>query len=210
MKRIVLSLLLLWAGPVLAQQGVKIQVPTGQGNSYQTTAPTTPLPITGVTNIPTYAAANASIANTGAGDVFCIQGSSVKTVKVKRFRVSAIANSAIVVDTILYKRSAIDTGGTPLTETAVPLDSLNAAASALVKSYSASPLTGTTVGPIRARHIAAGTQGNTATVTEALYDFASYYDQPLVLRGATQAACVNVGALGTGGNWAIDVEWTEE
>ena len=211
MKRTLAAIcFLLIAGHAFAQQGVKVQVPTGSGNSYQTVVPTFPFPVTGVTNVPTYAAANSSIANTGAGDIFCIRGSATKTIKIKRFRVSAVANTAIVVDTLIYKRSALDTGGTPLTETAVPLDSLNAAAAATVLSYSSSPLTGTTVGPVRARHIAAGTQGNTATVTEALYDFATYYDQPLTLRGAAQSACVNVGALGAGGNWAIDTEWTEE
>lgn len=48
MKRILLVCALMLCAPyATAQQGVKIQVPTGNGNSYQTIGPLSPLPITG-------------------------------------------------------------------------------------------------------------------------------------------------------------------
>jgi hypothetical protein len=171
---------------------------------------TNPLTITGDTNTPTYAAANQSIANTGAGDLFCIAGSGTKTIYIKRLRVSATATSAIVVAVSLIKRSTLDTGGTSANETEVPLDSTNAAPTATVVSYTVSPTAGTAVGAVRSRKIAVGVQGNTATTSEALFDFANYFDQPLVLRGTTQNACVNGTAAGSGGSWAIDAEWTEQ
>lgn len=171
---------------------------------------TNPPVINGNTAIPSYATADVNIANTGAGDIFCIAGSATKTVYVKRIRVSATATSAIVVNVSLIKRSTLDTGGTPVTETLVPLDSTNAAATATATGYTVSPTAGTAVGAVRARKIAIGVQGNTATTSEALFDFANYYDQPLILRGTAQNVCVNVGAAGTGASWAVDAEGTEE
>lgn len=209
--------LLLWALcallslPFTAAYGQQAVLPYyTSGASHVAVTPGSPMPVTGVTNVPSYAAGNVGIANTGAGDILCIAGSASKTIYVKRVRVSGIATAAIVVDTSVIKRSTLGTGGTSTTETAVPLDSSNAVATATVKSYSVSPTAGTAVGTVRARHQALGVQGNTANTTESLFDFANYYDQPLTLRGTTQNLCVNVGAAGAGGSWATDVEWTEQ
>lgn len=205
----VLSLLL--SLPLSAAHGQQAVLPYyTSGPSHVAVTPGSPMPVTGATNVPSYAAGNVGIANTGAGDILCIAGSATKTIYVKRIRVSGIATAAIVVDTSVIKRSTLGTGGTSATETAVPLDSNNAAATATVKSYSVSPTAGTAVGTVRARHQAIGVQGNTATTAESLFDFAEYYDQPLTLRGAAQNACINVGAAGAGGSWAADVEWTEQ
>lgn len=213
MNRILLILIaILFCSPAFSQnQGAPVSVQCVTGGSPPNTNcnPSQPFIISGTTNIPTYSAADAGIANTGAGDILCISGSATKTVYVKRFRASAVATSAIVVDTSIIKRSSAATGGTPVAETATPHDSRNAAATAVVTGYTVSPTPGTAVGATRARHLAIGVQGNTSQSDESLFDFFGHYDQPIVLRGTSQFACLNVGAAGSGGSWAADVEWTE-
>ena len=207
--RYALLVLLALITPAFGQTNVLMNYRDSTGNVTQATA-NTPFPITGQTNDTTYSSGDVNIANTGAGDVLCIAGSATKTVYVKRFRVSGTATSAIITTASVIKRSALGSGGTPVTETLVPNDSANPASTATVTGYTVSPTSGAAVGTMRTRKVAVGVQGATATSSESLFDFADYYDQPLVLRGVAQNACINTGAAGSGGSWAVDVEWTEE
>ena len=180
-----------------------------QNGKFAPTSLSWPTPITPATEIATYRAADVNIANTGAGDVFCLAGSATKTVRLSRIHVSATASSAIVVNVSVIKRSTLDTGGTPVAETEVPLDSGNPAATATATGYTVSPTAGTAVGPIDARKVAIGVQGNTATVTEAFFTYGDAGQQSVELYGVNENVCVNVGAAGTGASWAIYFEWTE-
>ena len=169
-----------------------------------------PMPFTGITNVPTYSGAVVALANTAAGDVYCITGSVTKTVKVKGIRLTATATSAITGDASIILRSSLDTGGGLASVTAVPMDSNNAAATAVVNSFTSAPTPGTAIGTIRTKKVAASTPANSGSTSEELFQFSVYYDQTIVLRGATQAACVNVSAFGTGASFDIDHEHTEE
>lgn len=210
MKRVLLGLLFcLWAIPAVAQTTVVPCTLTAALTNCERLSGATPLAVTGNTNIPTYSAA-ADIANTGAGIVYCIQGSATKVVRVKGIRISAFASAALVTDTNINRYSTGPSGGVAVTGTIVPNDTNNAAATAVVTSYTTSPTAGNLVGTVRHQHIAAGTQGNTAQSDVALYQFSVYWDQPMVLRGTSQYLCVNNGALGTGGVWTVDHEHTEQ
>jgi hypothetical protein len=172
-------------------------------------SPTAPFPMTGNTNIPTYSG-GAQIANTGAGDILCIRGSATKTVRVKAVRISAIASAAIAVDVLLYRRSSAASGGTAVAAALTPSDSLNAAATATLTTYTVSPTPGTTVGVVRAAKLAVGTTGNSNTIGDEIFHFTGYWDQPQVLRGTSQFLCVNVSALGTGASINVGTELTEQ
>lgn len=168
--------------------------------------------VTGNTNVPTYSAAATNIANAATGDVYCIQGSATKTVKVKGVRIAATATAKAVVDVTLVKRSTLDTGGTAATLTLVPHDSMNAAGTAVVKSYSVSPTPGTAVGTFRNDKLGVGTTGNDSAHDQQLFQFSVYWDQPVVLRGVNQSVCVNFPTAGVGAGASINVdhEHTEE
>lgn len=183
-----------------------IEIDVG-GSGVSTMAP---FPVTGESTIPTYSASNGDIANTGAGDIYTITGSDTKTVKVKGVRISATATSAAVVNASIILRSSAASGGTSSTLTVVKHDQDNPAATAVVRSYTVSPTPGTAIGTIRSRKVAVGTQGNSATISEALFQFSVYWDQPIVLRGSGQSLCVNVSAAGSGASWCVDHEHTEE
>lgn len=168
------------------------------------------LVVNGNTNVLTYGSAVTGLANTGAGDVYCIRGSATKLVKIKGIRVSATATASAVIDATIVLRSAAGTGGTSTSPGIIPHDSTNPASTSLVTAYSVSPTPGTAIGTIRTQKISVGTAGNTAFAGLALYQFTTYWDQPLILRGTTQYACVNFTAAGAGASINIDHEHTEE
>jgi hypothetical protein len=166
--------------------------------------------VTGNTNIPTYSAATVALANTGAGDLYCITGSATKIVKIKGIRISAVATAAIVGDVSVVLRSAANTGGTATAPAVVKMDQSNAAGTATVAAYTVSPTPGAAIGTVRARKMAVSTAGNAATSSEGLFQFSVYWDQPLTLRGTSQLACVVASAFGAGASFDIDHEHTEE
>lgn len=165
--------------------------------------------MTGITAVLTYSGGTGSLANTGAGDIYCIAGSATKTVAVKAVRISGIANAASVEDVILYKRSSPEVGGTPVAVTATPHDSNNPAATATITAYSASPTPGTTVGAVRGAKLAVATSGNSNTVGDEIFRFTEYYDQPIILHGTSELLCVNVTAFGTGASINVGSEHAE-
>ena len=87
-----------------------------------------------------------------ATDIFTIIGSATKTIRISRIQFSGRATAAAACDVSIVKRSTADTGGTPGTvPTIVPLDSTDAAATAVCATYTAVPTLGTAVGAIRSQ-----------------------------------------------------------
>ena len=160
----------------------------------------------------TYSAGFAGIVIAAAAtDVFTIVGSATKTLRITRLAcsVTTTAGSGIALNATLVKRSTADTAGTSTTATLVPLDSTNPAATTTVRSYTANPTLGTTVGIIRSNRFQVSTAG--ATENELVWDFGVRPAQSVVLRGATEQLCLNFGgATITGPLGAFSVEWTEE
>lgn len=147
--------------------------------------------------------------------IFNIIGSATKTVTVKRISVSGMTLTAVGYFTInVEKLSTASTGGTSTTLAAVPLDSNNAAATAVVKAYTAAPTKGSLVGVISTwRALWQATVAAAAGVTDYFtYNFGDMREtKGVTLRGTAQeVALVFPVVLASAGTLAIDIEWTEE
>lgn len=164
----------------------------------------------------TYSAASTAVASAAnATDIFTITGSAGAVVRVKRISISGIATADAKVVCVLLKRSTANTAGTSTTPTAVPHDSANAAATAVVRSYTANPTVGTLVGNINSVRlgIGAAAPGN-GDPTEA--NIANLFEsqagkQDIVLRGTEEVLAINLnGVTIAGSSFSCRVEWTEE
>lgn len=169
----------------------------------------------------TYSAAFSPSANGTAvaattTDFWCIAGSGSKGVFITKITLTAQAGAANLVGRInLVLRSSLDTGGTPTTITAVPHDSTNAAATATVTSFAANPSPlGTTVATLKGyvdviQSTASGMPpGPFVGLNESWGAIRGV--QPLVLRGAAQAACLNGNGATTITFAMVNVEWYEQ
>jgi len=98
---------------------------------------------------PTYSAAIGALVTAGAAtDIFTITGSATKTIRITRIRIGGNSTTATWHIFLGIKRSTANTGGTSTVLTRVPHDSLNAAATATIRAYTANPTLGTTVGTL--------------------------------------------------------------
>lgn len=145
-------------------------------------------------------------------DVFTIQGSATKTIKVTRIEVTGTttAGSGISITCSLNRRSTANTGGTSTIETNTKYNTTNAAGTAVVRSYTANPSAlGTLVGPIRTARM---TMVNASVAQNYLvWDFGVRPTQSITLSGTSEFLCVNFGGTSITGNIiSINVEWTEE
>ena len=150
-----------------------------------------------------------------ATDIFTLQGSATKTIRVISLGVtgSTTAGSGASVSFSLIKRSAANTAGTSSTATNVPHDSSNVAATAVVKSYTANPSAlGTSVGTIRTERIVVPTIGGQGSgYASGLYSYGNRPGQAIVLRGTSEFLCMNfAGVTITNPVICCDIEWTEE
>lgn len=215
-----------WAIPTAGMSHIQVRVSTyssGGATVSLTASPSaagiqegttgTPLPVTIVTSANTPAtyrsAASFSPAATAATDIFTITGSASKTCSVTHVQLSCTATVAAASDVIILKRSTADTAGTSGAVTAVPLDSNSAAGSCTVLSYTANPTTGSLVGNVSIDKAAISTA--TGAPQSLIDDFGIRETQPLILRGTSQVAAVNLnGATLAGLSCDIEIEWTEQ
>lgn len=145
-----------------------------------------------------------------ATDIFTITGSATKIIKIKKIRITATRSGNTTTDIALIKRSTANTGGTSAVEASVPHDSASAAATAVVRSYTANPTVGTPVGTIRTqKQFINVIATRTSDVIE--WNFGQDTSQPIVLRGVTQVLAINLlGVTVTTPSFDIFVEYTEE
>lgn len=144
-----------------------------------------------------------------ATDIFTLTGSATKTITVTKLQISATQTTATSNNIVLLKRSTANTGGTSSTLTAVPMDSLSAAATATARSYTVNPTgLGTLVGNLRAHKLFIPTTTGVANILD--YKFGEN-DRPLILRGTGEVLAVNLNSTTlSGNNFNIFIEWTEE
>jgi hypothetical protein len=187
---------------------------SGQGVALQTDANarliTISTPVDGTKA--TYCASIIGLAAAAtATDIFTITGSATKTIRVTRIKATATQTTGLQQNIVLLKRSTANTGGTSTTPTVVPIDSTNAAGTAVVRAYTVNPTTGTLVGNIRAEKILVPAAGTLVANPGALWDFGARPAQAVVLRGVAEVLAVNLNSTTmTGNNWNIDIEWSEE
>lgn len=147
-----------------------------------------------------------------ATDVFIINGSATKTVYIKSLRITGTVTTAtngIIFD--LYKRTVADTAGTSTSPTAVAMDSLNVAATAVIKAYTVNPTTGagTIIGSVKQALPAPATATGGFPPIEWTFGGLNP-SQYVVLRGVAQGLAINMaGVTNTGGVLTIEIEWLE-
>lgn len=147
---------------------------------------------------------------TSATDIFIINGSGTRTVRVNWIRLSLYATAASTNNTLLVKRSTANSGGTAAAATLVPVDSGNSAATATVNTYTANPTPGTTVGLVGAQltQVSHPTNG---PIVPTVWEFSTRNGQSVVLRGTAEGLAINVnGASLAGFGATAEIEWTEE
>lgn len=145
-----------------------------------------------------------------ATDIFRISGSASKTITITKIEVHH--NNVVNIHDRLFliKRSTAASGGTSTTATNVPLDSAFAAGTAVVKSYTANPTTGTSVGTISIIPLEAGIYGEGIIQTSQTYNPTLIGKAPM-LRGTAEGLAINGnGVTLTATSICITVEWTEE
>ena len=167
----------------------------------------------------TYAAAiTGLVAGAAATDFFTISGSGSKTIRVLKIGFSCTQTNPGYENFIVLKRSTANTGGTSTAQTAVPMDSNSAEATASVLAYTANPTAlGTLVGNIRSYRMLiettpTGGVSSTDIAMTALSEISfGGIGQAPVLRGTSQLLSVNFAAgTATGNLINIFIEWSEE
>lgn len=167
----------------------------------------------------TYRAAVTSTFNAAAGAAvfFVIQGSSTKTVRVQRIRISGLALTAVAyVNVVAEKYSTAPSGGTPAALVLVPLDSNSAASTvSLCNVYTAAPTEGTLVGTITSVRVlmqaATPAAGGVPDIIDLEFRNLGGETTGVVLRGTAQGLGLAFGtAPATAVTLSLEIEWTEE
>ncbi len=161
----------------------------------------------------TYSAASSFSAAASATDIATICGSATKTIRVQSITVTGQTTGSAVVSIVdIVKRSTRNTGGTATQLTAVPLDSNNATATALVDIYTGNPTVGTLVGTTSVQALLFGLTSTAVSVVPALFNYnaPNLLSQPMVLRGAAQCASVSLNGASANVTAQVTVNWSEE
>ena len=163
------------------------------------------------TSKPTYYATSAPFAAASSGEIiFTINGSSTKTVRVRRFIVSGISTLPIAEPLYVNKySSATISTGTSVNLTEVPVDSNYTAATAYVENFTANPTLPTLVGELMAPYLQTFA-GNTTAANAPLVIEMGRLGAAATLRSATEALALSLAHVTTGMTLTIAVEWTEE
>jgi hypothetical protein len=147
-----------------------------------------------------------------ATDFLTLSGSATMVVHIKNVQCQGISTAAATDRIYVLDRSTADTGGTSTTATAVPMDSNDAAATAVATGYTANPATlGTLIGAYRSEYL--GTAP--ANAVPAPYPWTQNYglqnDKEDVLRGVNQIFALNANATSFAAGTSLDcwIEWTE-
>lgn len=146
-------------------------------------------------------------------DIVGIIGSATTTVRVQKIILSSAQTTAGINKWFLIKRSVADTGSTIVNPTIVPLDSTNAAATAVVNQYTVSnPTTGTAVGTVLTSYAPSTLPASTGASGDAVIFDAKLSGQPIVLRGVAQELDLNFAgaAVPTGLTMSVSIQFTEE
>lgn len=147
-------------------------------------------------------------------DIFTITGSATKVVRIKKIYFSPSATNATSYNFLLIKRSTANSGGTSTLLTNVPNDSDDIAATATVRSYTANPTLGTTVGTIRAYRLVVpqgAPLGGAANGPLNEVYFGDNSSKSIALRGTAESLSLNLnGVTLLGNSFCVFVEWTEE
>jgi hypothetical protein len=160
----------------------------------------------------TYSAAILQTIAANPTDVFTIIGSGTKLIRIHRIAISGTNTANTNAFVSIAKRSTADSGGTSTVVASVPVDSTQAAGTAVVRSYSANPTLGTLVGLVRTDILFLPTLASSNSAIDLVQIFGVTNTKSLVLRGTSESVVVNLGGATLGGTTVLglDITWTEE
>ena len=163
---------------------------------------------------PTYCASQAlTPPAASATDIFTLQGSATRTVVLKKLVISGTATASGSYYLALVKRSAAGTGAVGATPTAVPLDSADAAATAVYRYYAANPTPGSAVGTLMEflQPLAVAAGGATTANPNFVDLLGAIGLKPIMLKGTAEILAINGRGVSppTGGQLSCAVCWEE-
>jgi hypothetical protein len=156
-----------------------------------------------------------------ATDIFCIAGSTTRTVTIRRIEVSGTATTALTTPIVVLLRHSLDTGGTAATGTALPVSAPNNSTNqtpgaATLTAYTANPTindSSPSYFRVNALNLSpAATAVGSDIVVWAFGTEIDAYEQGIdLVKGTTQQLCINLNAASvSGGSVSIGIEWTEQ
>lgn len=145
-------------------------------------------------------------------DVFTITGAANTLTRIRRLSFDCTQTTTGSINIQIIKRSTANTAGTAVTDTAVPFDSTNAAATSVVRHYTANPTLGTLVGVFHSEKLFVPAPAEDSEGDELRMDYVSYTGIQLpTLRSASEVLAINMnGATLAGGSCSATIRWTEE
>lgn len=148
-------------------------------------------------------------------DIFLLQGSATKTIKITKVRLSGASTAASSLDIYVLKRTVDNTEGTRASQAAdiCKHDTLDADATAIPYTYSVIPTSLGSGKTFRTRARQYFPRLATADLSnEFVIDFDTHKSKPIILRGVAESLVVNLGgaAVPAGLILYINVEWVEE
>lgn len=168
---------------------------------------------------PTYSATSIGLVPAAsATDFFCISGSTSKTISIRQIILGGTAGTAIQTPVIIYQRSALGTGGTAATSlaapVAVPFNSTDPAATAVLVAYTANPSVAAT--PIVMDAVTLDLPVTTAAggATEVMRNYGTQVDflsKGLdIVKGSTVQYCLNLNGVSvSSGVLNVNIQWQE-
>lgn len=163
--------------------------------------------------VKTYTASitNLSVAN-NATDIFTIEGSANRRIKVRSIFVSATRQNSGLIDLLGIKRSTLNSGGTSTVLSAVAHDSANAASAVTVRAYTANPTSlGTSVGVVLTQKFFVPSANNSSAGQLSVLSTSVVEGQPLTINNENESLSVNLNSQTIAGNlFNIYITWTEE
>lgn len=160
----------------------------------------------------TYSAAVQFTIAANPTDVFTITGSGTKLVRLVKLSISGTNTGNTNAVAFLTRRSSANSAGTSTTATNVVADSTQSAATATIRSYTANPTLGTTVGNFRVSTLFLPTLASTNQNVDIEFEFGNVNNKSIVLRGTSEVIAVNFAGTAITGttSLSIDITWTEE
>lgn len=155
------------------------------------------------------AAVTALVPAASATDIFTIAGAAGKTITVRTLHCDGAADGAQGVVLSVVKRSTLDTGGTSTAPTAIPLNPVQAAASAALKAYTVNPTLGTSVATLAVGIMATTVASPAFNNSGVTFDFTN---QNLFITSSTGQVAVNANATTFNNNSKVNcwAEWSEQ
>lgn len=168
------------------------------------------LPNDGVKTTYTASISNSIPAALTPTDVYVVNGSATKTIRISKVLVSGTRTTPTQTDIVLIKRSTANTLGTSTNVTPAANDSLNPLPTAVVKAYTANPTVGTSVGLVYSVSLFIPGVATSGAGGIFSYEFGRL-GQTIVLRGVNESLAINLaGVTIAGGSFNYTIEWTEE